>query len=310
MHYWRTEKNRFFSFLFIFSHLALISFSWAKENPRQITDATGVQVTLKDRPQRIVTLAPSLGELASDLVEGEMERIVGVSEFSDYPPRLKKVASIGPYHQFNLEKVLSLKPDLVLATTDGNPKDRVLQLRELGVPVVVINTESFQQMTASIQLAALSIGNSKLGEKMALQLTRGLEAIRNRTREKVRGKAPLKVLLQLSDDPLIVVGQKSFLHSALEAVGAQNVYSNSEAHYPKLSLEDVIHRNPDVIIVISLGENPTHSQQMAKKWNQFPILKAVQNHRVEVLQSDTLLKPTIRILEGLSLLERIFYGRK
>src|SRR6478672_2161638 len=105
-----------------------------------------------EKPRRIVTLAPSLAELAADLAGEKIERIVGVSEYTDFPPALKKVESIGPYHKFNLEKVVSLKPDLVLATSDGNSRDQVLHLRELGVPVVVVETQSLAQVVSSIRL--------------------------------------------------------------------------------------------------------------------------------------------------------------
>src|SRR5262245_40620061 len=106
--------------------LLLLFSSWC--SAREITDATQTKVVLVDRPNRIVTLSPSLGELAADLLGDNLDRLVGVSEFTDYPPALKKVNSVGPYHQFNLERVLALKPDLVLATLDGNPRDRVLHL--------------------------------------------------------------------------------------------------------------------------------------------------------------------------------------
>src|SRR4051812_45152654 len=92
-------------------------------------------------PKRIVTLAPSLGELASDLLGPELDRIVGVSEFTDYPPTLSKIPSIGPYVRINVEKVLSLKPDLVLGTVSGNSKEQVEQLIALGLHVLTVKAE-------------------------------------------------------------------------------------------------------------------------------------------------------------------------
>src|SRR5437868_2217075 len=92
---------------------------------RDIKDSTQTKIQLVDRRQRIVTVTPALGELVSDFLKGQLQRLVGVSEYTNYPVSLQKITSIGPYHQFNLEKVTALRPDLVFASTDGNSKDQI-----------------------------------------------------------------------------------------------------------------------------------------------------------------------------------------
>lgn len=274
---------------------------------REVVDATGIKVKLADHPARIVTLAPSLGELAADLSGESLAKIVGVSEYTDYPPALSKVTSIGQYTRFNLEKVVALKPDLVLATLDGNPKDQVLHLRELGLPVVVVATATLNDVEGSMRLVGQSMGVPEEGERMAKRFATGLERIRKTGHLR---STVSHVLLQLGDDPLVVAGKGSFLQDALEAVGAFNVYHDTDAHYPRPSLEDVIHRDPDVIIVLALGHDLVPFQAMGKRWSQFPSIKAVQAGRASVLQGDAVLRPTMRLLEGLSLLEREVYGKK
>jgi iron complex transport system substrate-binding protein len=276
--------------------------AWAKE----VTDATGTQVKVAAHPMRIVTLAPSLGELAADLAEDDLGRIVGVSEYTDYPPRLARVESIGPYYRFNLEKVVALKPDVVLATLDGNPKDQVLHLRELGVPVVVVATGSFKEIGESISLIAQVMDAEKVGKQIRAQLERGVENFRARART----RPGRRVLLQIGDEPLVVVGRKSFLHEALEAIGSRNVYDDATAHYPRPSLEDAVHRDPDVIVVLALGKDLQPFYAMARRWEQFPALKAVKGGDVRVLTGDSILRPTLRLLEGLSILEKAVYGKK
>ena len=272
---------------------------------RTLTDATQVLVKLNDSPQRIVTLAPSLGELAAELVGADFDRIVGVSEYTDEPAGLKKVTSIGPYHQVNLEKVVSLKPDLVLATSDGNSKEQVLHLRELGVPVVVVRTESFKDIEESIQLVAEAIGSKAQGAKMVTQLKSGLQKFKERSKK----HAPLKTILQMGDQPLVVAGGKSFLSESLKLLGATNLYAESDHHYPRPSLEDVLHRDPEAIVVLTFGKDLKPFRVMAQRWTQFPDLKAVKTKRVVILKSDALLRPTLRILEGISQLERVLYGK-
>ncbi len=306
MHFWKIGKNLLTFRLFRFAFVFLLGWPIGISFGREIVDATLTKVVITDFPKRIVTLAPSLGELAADILGTDLDRIVGVSEYTDYPPSFKKKTSVGPYHQFNLERVLSLRPDLVLATMDGNPRDRVNHLRELGIPVVIVKTENFKEIKNSILLVASTLGLSNVGVKMAQQLENGIETIRKHFLHRL----PLRVLIQVGDDPLIVAGGGSFLHSALETVGAKNLYGNWEAHYPRPALEDVFARNPDVIIIAALGDDLKPYHRMKEKWAQFYGLKAASDHRIYILRSDALLRPTLRILEGLSELGQTIYGKK
>ena len=273
---------------------------------REVTDATGVVVHLVDAPRRIVTLIPSLGELAADLAGDDLWKIVGVSESTDYPPALSKVESVGPYApRFNLERVVALKPDLVLASQDGNPKDQVLHLRELGLPVVVVSTHTLQEIKDSIRIVSLAMGNEIRGGKMIAQLETGIEHVR----ERAKSRPHRKVLLQVGSEPLVVVGKKTFLHEALVTVGAENIYGDSSLGYPKPSMEDVITRNPDVILILAMGHETESAEMMAKKWQQYPRLSAVREHHIQVIAGDPIVRPTLRLLEGLGLLERGIYGK-
>lgn len=299
MLFWRTEKPRsrprFPFFLGLFFCLNC--------SAREVIDSTQVKVRLADRPKTIVTLVPSLGELVADLLGEDLVSLAGVSEYTDYPPALKRKPSIGPYHQFNIEKVASLRPDLVLATRDGNPKDRVNRLRELGLPVVVVNTESFADVATSIQLVSEALGVPEVGRPMIEKLQRGLLHFQRAERP----EASLKVLVQVGDRPMVVAGRRTFLHAALEILGAKNLYEDSEAHYPQPSLEDILARNPDVIVIAALGDDLKPYLQMKANWMRFSKITAVKNQRVHVLRSDALLRPTLRILEGLSVLQKALY---
>lgn len=288
-----------------FASLSLLLLLPIAVQARELVDGTRTKVALADQPKRIVTLAPSLGELAADLLGDDLSKIIGVSEYTDYPPVLKKVSSVGPYNQVNLEKVVSLKPDLVLATLDGNSKEQVLHLRELGVPVVVVSTETLDQVADSIRLVAQALGLPERGTQMATQFKTGLDHIR----ERAKSHPKKKVLLQLSESPLIVVGGRAFLHDALRTLGATNVYEDAKAHYPRPSIEDAVHRNPDVVVVLALGGSIKPFQMMAAKWTQFKGVQAVKSKNIYVLQGDSVLRPTLRLLEGLSLLEKTIYGK-
>jgi iron complex transport system substrate-binding protein len=277
---------------------------------RDLTDALGTQVKLADHPVRIVTLAPSLGELASDLLGDSIERIVGVSDYSDFPPALSKIKNVGSYARFNLEAVVALKPDLVLATSDGNARDQIDHLRELHLPVAVVKTSSFSEIDQSIEILAKALDAEKLGAALRKQLKEGLQHIEVRAEARRKeGKAAPTVLLELDSNPLIVAGNTTFLNEALQKVGAKNIYSDLDKPYPKPSTEDVVKRDPDVILLLAMDRNLKSFEQAARDWKRFTKMKAVQSGKIKVIRADTVIRPSLRILEGLSILESAIYGK-
>lgn len=275
---------------------------------REVKDATGTLVKLPDHPVRIVTLAPSVGELAAEFLEVDLDRIVGVSESTDYPPALKKIESVGPYQRFNLERVIALKPDLVLATLQGNSKDQVLHLRELGAPVFVMNTATFSDVEEAMREAAQILGDGARGAAVADRFEKSLAEIR--ARGAGRSSKPLHVLIQLDEQPLVVAGGPSFLSEALNIVGATNVYEDAKTGYPRPSIEDVLRRNPEFVLVIAFGPDLKPFNRMAYHWGQYSSLAAKKSNQIKVVFADTLLRPSMRLLEGLAVLERTLYGQK
>lgn len=256
-------------------------------------------------PQRIVPLAPSLAELCADLLGSQGQRIVGVTENADTPSSLSKKPSIGPYHRVHLEKLISLKPDLVLATRDGNSRDQIDRLKELGIPVVLVATGSLAQVVESIGVIAEAIGEKEKGRELSSKLRAGIEAIRKRH----PGAEGPRVLMQVGSDPLVVVGAGTFLQDAIQAVGGRNLYSDSRTGYPRPSLEDILNRNPDRIIVVSMSAEEQEARRWAQEWARLPRLRAVQERAVRIVRGDRLARPTLRLLEGLEELERAIHGR-
>ncbi len=186
---------------------------------------------------------------------------------------------------------MSLKPDLIFATTDGNPKDRVDQLREQGLSVVTIRTSSVSQIEESFTIVAEALGRKKAGENLRQAFHNGVERLKKSAhadRAAAGGLRP-KVLFQIGTEPLVVAGKKSFLNEALEAVGAENVYSDLKTAYPKPTLEDAIQRKPDWIIVVGMDGDLSLARKMAEEWKKLPI-RAQRAPRVVVLPGDELLR--------------------
>lgn len=299
--------------LWIFSIFLVSGVScWGGDLGIEITDFSGKKMNLVSPPNKIITLIPSLGELVAVLLEDSQDRIVGVSEFSDFPEGLKKIKSVGPYTHVNVELIASLKPDLIFASMDGNSQHQVQHLRELGLSVVVVGTENFLEIKTSMVLVAKCLGFLKRGEELVRRFEEGLHRIRLRKDErleKIRGK---KVLIQLGSDPLVVVGKRSFLNEAVEFLGAHNSYSEISSHYPRPSIEDVIQKNPEVIVALAFRRagagGIAGSQAWLKEWTRFPTLNAVKAKNLKVIEGDALLRPTLRLLDGLQQLENAIYA--
>lgn len=198
MKFWASVKKIFDYCLVVLVLVLLANESWSRE----IIDSTGFKQNIPASPKRIITLVPSLGELAAEILQADSGRIVGVSEYTDYPPSLRDVVSVGAYTRINIEKISSLKPDLVLATKDGNPKDQVLHLREIGIPVLVVSTLSLREVSDSIQLVSDALGFSTRGTYLVQRLQRGIDNIKKHS----TNRPSRKILLQLDDNPLVVVG--------------------------------------------------------------------------------------------------------
>ncbi len=247
---------------------------------------------------RIVTLIPSLGEIAGDIAGAELSRIVGVSDATDYPPALKKVVSVASYARLNLEAIVALKPDLVLASADGNPKDQVNHLRELGLNVVVVGSASLADVEKSIETIGQAMGDTENAQVLLARFRAGEEQIRDHA--KIRGLHPT-VMLEISENPLIVAGRDTFLNEAIELVGAKNIFADLPGGYPRPSVEEAVHRDPDVII---LTDQETDSQ-----WTRFPKMKAVAQGKVRTLHGDLLLRPSPRILQGIIALEHVIFKK-
>jgi iron complex transport system substrate-binding protein len=300
MMFWRCAQKTQVVLLGLFA----FAFQWEAWG-RPLVDQIGNRTELVEKPVRVVTAAPSLAELAADVLGPELDRIVGVSEFTNFPPSLSKRPSVGPFFKLNLERIVSLKPDLVLATRDGNSKDEIKHLRELGLPVVVLSTQSLAEVAVSMEIVADALGAPERGKKMAEQLRSGIQRFKERA--SLRKVSP-KVLLQVGMDPLVVAGSSSFVSDAVGVTGVLNVYADSKSAYPRPSLEDVLIRNPDVILLVAMDQASFKSHEReGRNWREFPSLSAVKNGKIFVLPGDRILRPSLGLLEGIALIERTLF---
>lgn len=247
--------------------------------------------------ERIVTLAPVLAEWSAEIlgVKEAKTQIVGVSEYSDYPVELKTIERIGPYPQINIEKIASLKPTLVIASSEYNRGDQLEKLKRLKLRVEILPIEKFSSMEEWIR---------KLGGVLNAPKEASLAAARwKKSVQELKKGTPKRVLIQVQDSPIVVVGGDSFLNEAFAAIGMQNVFSDLKQSYPKVSREAVLKENPDVIYIIDLTGKPEDFERSKAVWQKFASLKAVKNNQMKIIPGDDFARCSPRLLNALKQLQ-------
>ncbi len=259
---------------------------------KTFTDDLGRRIELSQPPQRIVSLAPSITEILFYLGLGD--RVAGVTDFCDYPEEARKKPSIGWIINPNVEKIILLKPDLVFVTAEGNRPDIVETLERVHIKVYVFNPHRIEDIMKEI----VSIGEIGGQEAQAREKVNGLmhriEAVRKKAEERPR----VKVLYLVSMDPMISVGPGSFIHDMIEISGGENVASRAVARYPRIEMEEIVHRDPEVIIA------PSEIIETVRSWKgRWSGISAVKNDRIYPIDINIVSRPGPRIVEGL---ERIY----
>ncbi len=263
-------------------------------------DSLGREVILYSMPMRIVSLAPSITEMIYFLGLGD--RLVGVTRFSYFPEEARNKPKVGAYTDINVERVITLNPDLVIATADGNKRADVKMLEEGGIPVYVINPRKVNQLLDTIERLGEICGAPDRAERLVNDLRervmRVVKAVRNKGR-------PL-VLLVINVRPLMSVNRNTIHHDIIQLAGGRNMTGDQPITYPKLNMEAVVKRKPDVII-ISCMERGGEYEKARNQWFRWSTLPAVQKGNVYLIDSDLIDRPAPRVVSGLEEMARLIH---
>ncbi|MBN2060176.1 MAG: ABC transporter substrate-binding protein [Deltaproteobacteria bacterium] len=263
-------------------------------------DAMGREITLHKIPTRIVSLAPSITETLYFLGLGE--RVVGVTEFSYYPPEATEKPKIGSYIDLNVEKILSLSPELAIGTKDGNQPGIVELLEQAGIPVFILNPRNVKGAIETISQIGMLCGVQKKAELLSGRLNRRLETVQNAVTSR---KRPL-VFLQINLRPIMAVNRNTFHHDLITLAGGINLAKDEAMTYPRISREEVIRRQPEVIIISSMDRGGGF-EEARKEWLEWTSIPAVKMNRVHLINSDLIDRPSPRIIDGLEALVRLIH---
>ena len=255
-----------------------------------VQDDMGNTVTLAQPAQRIVSLAPNITEML--FAAGAGDKVVGTVEFSDYPAWAKRIPRIGRHNALDLERIISLKPDLVIAWDSGNPKHQVQRLQQLGLTVFRSEPRHLSNIADTLrhfgQLADTPL-QAEASARQFMQRYRMLMA-------QYQHRPLISVFYQIWDQPLMTLNGKHMVSEVIELCGGDNVFADLPTLSPTVSTEAVIAANPQVIIAVTAGKNPPAS---LRHWRQWPQLPAVQHDNLFVIEADIINRDTPRILDGM-----------
>jgi iron complex transport system substrate-binding protein len=271
----------------------------ANVTPRTFVDDLDRKIFLAKVPVRVVSLAPSITETLYAIGSGD--QIAGVTEFCNFPPEAQSKPKVG-YSHANIESIVALQPDLVLAPREFLRADVLGKLEQLKVPTFIIEARTIDDIPAHIQTLGRMLDRSPTADRLAMDVRQRINAVRARTEKLDRHR----VLYVLHNEPLITVGPGSFIHQLIELAGGENVAAAAPTPYPRLSIEEVIKKDPELIIfpVGSVEGIPPDEQQI---WRRWPTISAVKHGRFHQISSDLLNRPGPRVAEGLELLVKIIH---
>lgn len=275
--------NRWF-YLFLGLLLALS----AQADAIHVRDDAGLTLEFRHPPQRIISLTPHLTELL--FAVGAGAQVVGVDSASDYPTAAQSLPRVGDYSRINFERILALKPDLVLVWMGGNRAADIHALKKMGLPVLHTQATQLKDVARLLRLIGNVSGHAGQGEEAARDFATRLAALQ----VKSPSRPPVKVFYQVWDHPLMTVGGTHWISDALTLCGAHNVFADLRALSPVVSLEAVLQRSPGLIV------SGTDAPDMRRQWQRYASLPAVENQAFVRLDADRLHRLTPRLIEGVA----------
>ncbi|BCV23893.1 ABC transporter substrate-binding protein [Gelria sp. Kuro-4] len=270
--------------------------------PFTFTDDMGRQVTLPAPPVRLVSLSPGNTEILFALGLGP--KVVGVDEYSDYPPEAAQVAKIGSFSQPSVEKVVALKPDLVLAT--DMHEQAVRQLEDLGIPVAVVLPRTVDQVMRSIAWVGRAAGVKDKADQLAAEMQARIAKVKTRVENIPQEERP-RVYYEVYSDPLMSAGPKTFIGQLIVLAGGRNIAQDADTDYPKFSAEAIIKRNPQVMIFPQFHGTAALTVEQIKARRGWAQVSAVKDSRLYGIDADLISRPGPRVAEALEELARLIH---
>lgn len=242
-----------------------------------------------DKPT-IIALSPHIVEMLYDIGAGE--QIIGTTTFADYPEQAKNIPIVGNYLRLQIEKIITLQPDYIIAWRNASPSDDLARLEQLGFNIIDSQPNSFEDIAKEMRQFGQLTGHEELAEIKALELLTELETITNQYQD----KTPITVFYELWPRPLTTVAKGSWPQQFLDICKAKNPFEQAEAPYPQINIEKVL-LTPIQLIIQPLSINQPDKE--AFNWQDWSVIPAVANKRIIQPNADTMHRMTMRSLKEL-----------
>jgi iron complex transport system substrate-binding protein len=267
---------------------------------RMLTDEIGRSINISQAPRRIVSLAPGITETLYEL--GLDDKIVGVTSYCNWPLRARQKPQIGGFTNPSIEKIVSLKPDLIIATADGNRKDTVDQLERIGLPVYVTNPSNTDRILKSI----LHIGEITDQVNVAGGLVKKLQKRLDNIAAQTRNKRKPRVFFQIGLEPVITVGKGTLINEVINLAGGINIAGNDAARYPRYSAEGIMAGSPDIILFAPMA-NDKEFAAVKSYWQKLAKIPVIKNNKIYLIDTDLISRASPRIFDAIEKIALIFH---
>ncbi len=265
--------------------------------PIKVVDDLDNLVIVSEKPMRIVSLAPSHTEILFAL--GLEDRIVGRTDYCDYPAEASKITSVGGYSQPSVETIMAVQPDLVFASF-GNPDELLNQLRELGIPVLGYDPQTLEDTMNLIWEMSKVTGTEEKATELIANMRERINVVKTMVKDADR---PL-VFWEVWHDPLYTAGSGTFIDDLITIAGGVNLAADTQSPWPVYNLEVLLMRNPDVYIAT---QDQWSSPGNIPERPGFDQLKAVQTGRVYIVDANPVNRPGPRLIDGLEMIVRAIH---
>ena len=246
--------------------------------------------TTPNKP-RIIALAPHIVEMLFDIGAGE--QIIAATEYANYPLAAQEIPRIGNSLRIQLERVIELQPDLIIAWQSGNPSDDLARIKQLGFNVVYSQPNTFDDVAKELRLFGKLSGHSEQAEQVASKFLADLAKIKQQYGQ----KKPLTGFYEVWSRPLTTIAKGSWPQQFLDICSISNPFYQSDARYPQVNIEQILQTHAEIIIQ-PLSENQADKEGYT--WQKWPILPAVKHQQIIKLDADVVHRMTTRSLNALS----------
>jgi iron complex transport system substrate-binding protein len=258
-----------------------------------VRDDDGLTVTLQKPAQRVIALAPHVTELL--FAAGGGDRIVGVVSYSDFPEAAKRIANIGDNRQIDLERVIALKPDLLVVWRHGSSERQLAQLRALGIPMFHSEPHKLDDIAGSLLRLGELMGTQRVAQPAAAGLRQQLAALA----AQYGGRAPVRMFYQVWDKPLYTLNGAHIVSDAMRLCGGVNIFADMKITAPVVSIEAVLQEDPEAIFGSSERSDPERGINL---WKAFPSVTAVRRENIFKLDGNLLNRAGPRMIAGATVL--------